>query len=196
MSSVIREILEAVVLALVVFLFIQTSVQNFRVEGSSMRPTLQGGQYLLVNKLVYLKIDKVRLSQIIPFWKIDQGGERFAIHPPNRGEVIVFHFPRDPSRDFVKRIIGVPGDRVKIEDGEVIVNGKVLDEPYIPKSLTTGGCRNEFCDLRLKNKQYFVLGDNRRGSNDSRHWGVVPEENILGKVWVIYWPFPKWHVFE
>ncbi len=191
MSAVAREFLEAVLLALVVFLFIQTSVQNFKVEGSSMRPTLEGGQYLLVNKLVYFKIDQERLSRIIPFWKVDTSRESFALHPPERGEVIVFRFP-DPNpenrrRDFVKRVIGVPGDRVEIREGTVYLNGDPLAEPYITVQDNT-----TIRERRMGDKEYFVLGDNRRGSNDSRTWGPVPEENILGKVWVVYWPISSW----
>ena len=191
MSGIVREFLEAVLLALVVFLFIQTSVQNFKVEGSSMRPTLEGGQYLLVNKLVYFKIDQERLSRIIPLWRVDATRESFAVHPPERGEVIVFRFP-DPNpenrkRDFVKRVIGVPGDRVSIKEGTVWLNGKTLSEPYITVHDST-----DMNDRRLGHKEYFVLGDNRRGSNDSRTWGAVPEENILGKVWIVYWPLSSW----
>ena len=190
MSSIVREFLEAIVLALVVFLLIQTSVQNFKVEGSSMHPTLEGGQYLLVNKLVYLRIDKERLSRIIPFWGVAGAEQSFAVHPPKRGEVIVFHFPRDPSRDFVKRVIGVPGDRVQIRNGTVFVNGRALDESYL-----TSRDNSNMDQVVLQEGEYFVLGDNRRGSNDSRNWGPVPEVNILGKVWIIYWPLSKWELF-
>jgi signal peptidase I len=187
MSSVVREFLEAIALALVVFLVIQTSIQNFKVEGSSMRPTLEGGQYLLVNKLVYFKIDQERLSRTVPFWEVDSHNQSFAVHPPQRGEVIVFHFPRDPSRDFVKRVIGVPGDTVEIQNGTVYVNDESLDEPYL-----TSRDRSNMDEVFLEDGEYFVLGDNRRGSNDSRNWGPVPEENILGKVWIIYWPLSNW----
>lgn len=183
--------MEAILLAVVVFVVIQTSIQNFRVEGSSMQPTLEGGQYLLVNKLVYLKLDQERLARIIPFWKADKSQESFAVHPPKSGEVIVFHYPGDPSRDFVKRVIGVPGDRVEIRRGTVYVNGMALNEPYITVPDTS-----DMKQLLLEEKEYFVLGDNRRGSNDSRSWGPVPEELILGKVWIVYWPLAKWTLLK
>ncbi len=188
MSSSAKEFLEAVVLALVVFLVVQTTVQNFKVEGSSMYPNLQDGQYLLVNKLVYSRIDQERLSRIIPFWQADRPEERFAIHPPQRGDVIVFRYPRDPSRDFVKRVIGVPGDEVEMRRGAVYVNGAAVQEPYLQA--------RDLSDLKKMNlaeDEYFVLGDNRPSSNDSRAWGVVPTANILGKAWFIYWPPAKWH---
>ena len=191
MTSVIREVVEAVLMAVLVFILIQTSIQNFKVEGYSMRPTLLEGQYLLVNKLVYFRLDRERLSRTIPFWKVAEKEEQFAIHPPHRGEVIVFHFPEDPTRDFVKRVIGVPGDRVRIRDGKVFLNGSKLYEPY----LTAKG--NSTTDMvELEEGEYFVLGDNRRGSNDSRNWGPVPEKNILGKVWLVYWPPSVWQVLD
>lgn len=191
MASIVREFIEAILLALVVFVAIQISVQNFKVEGSSMQPTLEGGQYLLVNKLVYFKIDPERLSRSIPFWKVDNSDERFAVHPPKSGEVIVFRFPRDPSRDFVKRVIGVPGDWVEIRRGIVYVNSRSLDEPYI-----TAYDYQDMHQVFLDEKEYFVLGDNRSGSNDSRNWGPVPEDLILGKVWIVYWPLSNWTLLQ
>ena len=184
MSRVAREVIDAVVLALIVFLLIQGSVRNFRVDGSSMRPTLDGGQYLLVNKLVYFQFDTGRLSRIIPFWKNDKPIGHFAIHPPRRGDVIVFRFPRDPSKDFVKRVIGLPGEVIELKDGKTFIDGMPLEEPYLnAKNPSSQPPR------LIGEKEYFVMGDNRRSSNDSRSWGPVPEENVLGKVWVVYWPF-------
>lgn len=191
MSRIARESLEAIVLAIIVFFIIQTSVQNFKVEGSSMHPTLEEDQYLLVNKLVYFKIDLQRLSRAIPFWSVDKPSERFAIHPPKRGEVIVFRFPRDPGRDFVKRVVGLPGEQVEIREGIVYTDGRRLKEPYI-----TNGDRSNMDRVRLKNNEYFVLGDNRSHSNDSRAWGPVPEENMVGKVWFVYWPVSNWSLLD
>ena len=189
MSGVAREFLEAVLLALVVFLVIQTSVQNFKVDGPSMNHTLGHGQFLLVNKVVYFKIDQERLSRIIPFWRVNQNRESFAIHPPERGEVIVFHYPVDPKRDFVKRVIGVPGDRISIKEGTVLVNGAALSEPYIVAQDTSN-----MSERKMGRREYFVLGDNRPGSTDSRKGWNVPEENILGKVWIVYWPLSSWNL--
>ena len=149
-----------------------------------MSPTLEGGQYLLVNKLVYFRLDMERLSRIVPFWKVDKPSGHFAIHPPERGEVIVFHFPRDPGKDFVKRVIGLPGEKVEMRQGTVYINGVPLEEPYL-----TNPDSSNLPTVILREKQYFVLGDNRRSSNDSRSWGPVPEENVVGKVSIVYWPF-------
>ena len=182
MPRALRELLEAVVLALFVFMLIQTSIRNFRVDGSSMHPTLEGGQYLMVNKAVYFQLDMQRLSRVIPFWRVDQASPQFVIHPPERRDVIVFHFPRDPSKDFVKRVIGVPGDEVEIRRGTVYLNGKELKEPSIDHDTST------ISPVRLAEKEYFVMGDNRSSSNDSRTWGPVPEDHVLGKVWFVYWP--------
>ena len=191
MSNMFREFVEAIVLALVVFVAIQTSIQNFKVEGSSMHPTLQGGHYLLVNKLVYFTVDPERWSRIVPFWVVDDSERAFSANQPERGEVVVFHFPRDQSRDFVKRVIGVPGDVVEINEGAVSVNGRALHEPYI-----TSRDRASMDPVMLRHGEYFVLGDNRAGSNDSRNWGPVPEENILGQVWMVYWPPSNWGLLQ
>ena len=186
-SSVAREIVEAVVLALVVFLVIQAGVKNFKVLGASMQPTLENGQYLLVNKLVYFELDKERIARLTPFWQVDESSERFAFSPPNRGDVVVFHYPRNVSQDFVKRLIALPGETVEIRSGVVYVNGTALDEPYLT-SRDTGSTRL----YQLAEDEYFVIGDNRKGSHDSRSWGPVPEDLLLGKVWFVYWPLSEW----
>lgn len=184
MTAVMREILEAAALAVVVFILIQASAQNFRVEGSSMSPTLEGQQYLLVNKLVYFKLDTARLSGLVPFWKVDESTPSHAFRPPKFGEIIVFRFPNEPNRDFVKRVIGLPGDIVEIVDGEVKINGAVYREPYLKENFSYN-----MAAQHLQEGEYFVMGDNRSHSNDSRNWGPVPQENVVGRVWLIYWPF-------
>ena len=187
MKDVFREILDAVVLSLVVFLLIQTSIQNFKVEGASMYPTLESGQYLIVNKLAYANVDLARLSKLIPVWRINSGDNDHNVGSPARGEIVVFRFP-DPNpsnreRDFVKRVIGLPGDKIAIVDGVVWVNQEPLPEEYLTHRDTFN------MDERIISEtNYFVLGDNRTGSIDSRAWGPVPAENILGKVWSVYWP--------
>ena len=190
MVRVAREIAEAVTLAAIVFLLLQTTVRNFKVDGSSMDPTLVHGQYLLVNRLVYLHVEMGRLSTIIPFWNVEVESSRHAIHPPRRGEIIVFEFPdknpNNPRKDFVKRVVGLPGETIRIHHGEVLVDEQLLDEPY----LTENGRSNSH-EITLGEGEYYVLGDNRNHSSDSRAWGVVPKENVKGKVWMVYWPVPE-----
>lgn len=186
MAAVVREILEALALAIVVFIIIQASAQNFRVEGSSMAPTLEGQQYLLVNKLAYFKFDVERFSRTIPFWQVEKSNESRPFGSPRFGEIIVFRFPGEPRRDFVKRVIGLPGDRIEIVDGRVTINGAVYTEPYVNGPFSTN-----MASMTMQEGEYFVMGDNRAHSNDSRSWGPVPEKNVVGKVWLVYWPFSE-----
>ena len=189
MARVGREIIEAVVLAALVFMLLQVTVRNFKVDGSSMDPTLEDGQYLLVNRLVYLRVELDRLAKIVPFWKAGEGSSRHAIHAPKRGEVIVFEFPdsnpNNPKKDFVKRVVGLPGETMRMFDGKVFVNEEVLNEPYLSHKDHSNASK-----VTLGEGEYYVLGDNRTHSNDSRSWGAVPEANIRGKVWIVYWPAP------
>ena len=189
MARVGREIIEAVVLAALVFMLLQVTVRNFKVDGSSMDPTLEDGQYLLVNRLVYLRVELDRLAKIVPFWKAGEGSSRHAIHAPKRGEVIVFEFPdsnpNNPKKDFVKRVVGLPGETMRMFDGKVFVNEEVLNEPYLSHKDHSNASK-----VTLGEGEYYVLGDNRTHSNDSRSWGAVPEANIRGKVWMVYWPAP------
>ena len=182
MRGFLFESLETVLLALAVFLILQASVQNFRVEGISMDPTLDHGQYLLVNKLVY---------EHLPFRSTDDSNPQsqcwlFSFHAPEQGDVIVFHEPNDPSRDFVKRVIGTPGDTVELRFGIVYVNRLPLDEPYLVKRDTSN-----LAPVFVPHGYYFVLGDNRPVSYDSRELGPIAEENIVGKAWFSYWPLPS-----
>ncbi len=171
MRSVLREIIETVLLALVVYLALQFSVQPYRVEGSSMLPTLSEGEYLLVNKMVYWQVPVLG------------GGDDYLVHPPARGEVVIFRFPDDPTRSFVKRIVGVPGDTVEIARGVVLIDGQILIEPYLVRPDSSS-----MEPVVVPEGSYFVLGDNRGASDDSRSWGVVPAENVIGRAWFSYWP--------
>jgi signal peptidase I len=177
------ELTQTLVLAVLIFLLVRTVAQNFRVEGPSMEPGLHNGQYLLVNKAVYFKLNVGNLAKFIPFIDAEDGEEKFLFHGPRRGDVVVFRYPRDPDRDFIKRIIGVPGDRVRVEEGIVYVNDVALEEDYI-----TDHAGRDLEEEVVPPDNYFVLGDNRPNSSDSRSWGFVPEENIIGKAMLSYWP--------
>ena len=186
MLRMLRETIETVLLALLLFVLMEFSVQNFRVEGSSMKPTLAQDQYLLVNKLVYARLDLDQFAPFIPFVDgPDSGsaGSVFAFRLPRHGDVVIFRYPADPSRDFVKRLIGVPGDTLEIKRGEVYRNGVPIDEPFITNPST-----RSYDPVFIPDGHYYVLGDNRRASNDSREWGLVPDENLIGRAWLSYWP--------
>jgi signal peptidase I len=183
-----REIVETGIFAVLMFLAVRAVVQNFRVEGLSMDPTYESGQYVLVNKAVYGRLDLKAISDLVPFWQSDEQ-PKYLFHGPHRGEVVVFQppLPNSNERDFIKRVIGVPGDHVEIKDEQVFVNGQLLDEQYIRGVRTA--CFGQWCDVTLGADQYFVMGDNRPNSSDSRYWGPVTGDKIIGKAWLIYLPF-------
>lgn len=165
----LREVLEVAVITLLLFVVVRAVVQNYRVDGPSMTPTLLNHEYILVDKAQYL------------------------IGSPQRGDVIVFKWPRDTSEDFVKRVIGVPGDTVRVSaDGQVTVDGTPINEPYV-NDLTNPYQPNTWT---LSANQYFVLGDNRGDSSDSRDWGPVPSSDVIGRAEVVYWPLNQVHMLS
>jgi len=182
--TLIREIVETGLLAILVFLAVRASVQHYRVEGHSMDPTLDDGEFLLVNSLVYSKVDLNAFGEWVPFWDPAEPDERFVFHGPERGDIIVLHHRvQVENRDLVKRVIGLPGDTVEVRDGVVIINGRILEEPYITEPW--GG---NFDAKVMPPGQYFVMGDNRNNSLDSRIFGPVLIEDIVGKALVSWWP--------
>jgi signal peptidase I len=158
----VREIIETLLLTLFIFWIVNTATGRFRIEGYSMLPTLEEGEYVIINKLSYY------------------------LDEPERGDIIVLHFPNDRSRDFIKRVIGLPGDHLEVTDGSVLVNGEALDEPYINAPPNYNGSWD------VPEGQYFVLGDNRNNSSDSHNWKFLPRDDIVGKAWIIYWGPDKW----
>ena len=187
LRALVRESFETIILALLVFMALHLSIQNYKVEGPSMEPTLNQDEYLIVNKLVYLRFDPPEVFDALPFY---DGGtaqaDRYVFHPPVRGEVVVFRSPRDQERDFVKRVIGLPGETVEIVNGTVYVNGLELDEPYLDRKDNT-----TMAPVEVEEGTVFVLGDNRGSSNDSRSWGPVPTENLIGRAWMRFWPLDR-----
>jgi len=157
---VLVEILQTIILALVLFFAINFVSARIRVDGSSMQPTFHNGDYVIVNRLAY------------------QWGEL------QRGDVVVFPYPLDPEDDYIKRVIGLPGDRVAVYGGDVYVNGQRIEEPYV-KSRTKG----DMAELIVPEGYVYVLGDNRNASSDSRRWGPLAIEAILGKAIFRYYPF-------
>lgn len=149
-----------------------------------MEPTMADGQNVLVNKFVYASADAGVFGDILRAVTGTDLGRAYVFHPPQRDDVIVFTPPTGPDAEFlVKRVIGIPGDEIDIRGGQVYVNGNPRDEPY-PATRTTGGTY----PLTVGLNELFVLGDNRSRSNDSRTWGLVPAENVVGRVWFGYWP--------
>lgn len=182
MKSALREILETVLLTAIVFFLVHSLVQNFKVEGSSMEPTLHTGQYLLVNKAAYASLETSFLERV-PVLEGLRDGEIQPFGAPKPGDVIVFRFPKDPEKDFIKRIIAGPGDTVQVRNGQIWVNGHIIEEPYLSERPSYTVALQT-----VPPDNFFVLGDNRNNSSDSHVWGLVPRENIIGKAWVIYWP--------
>jgi signal peptidase I len=162
----VLDILETLILAVVLYFGINAVSARVRVDGFSMTPTLQDGEYILVNKLAY------------------KTGE------PTRGDIIVFIFPINPQEDLIKRVIGLPGETVSVHNGVVSVDGVPLTEPYIASPPAYDG------DWVVPEDQLFVLGDNRNDSRDSHQWRFLPMENVIGKAVLIYWPPEEWQVIN
>ncbi len=158
----IREIVETLLLTLFIFWIVNTATGRFRIEGYSMLPTLEEGEYVIIDKLSYY------------------------LDEPDRGDIIVLRFPNDRSRDFIKRVIGLPGDHIEVSDGVVNINGVALEEPYINAPPSYNGTWD------VPEGQYFVLGDNRNNSSDSHNWSYLPRTDIVGKAWIIYWGPDNW----
>ena len=186
MRVLVRELIETVILALLIFLLLHLSIGNRRVEGPSMEPTLADGEYVIVNKLVYLNLHPGELARLIPFLDIGDDEQIFAFHPPRRGDIIVFRYPTNEARDFVKRVVAVPGETVELKQGRLFVNGVEVDEPYITRRDV-----GSTAESTVPRNSYFVLGDNRRSSEDSRFFGAVPFENIIGMAWISIWPLDR-----
>jgi signal peptidase I len=164
----VREVIETIVLTILMFLVIRFAVQNFNIEGHSMEPSLHDQELILVDKWTYL------------------------FHPPSRGDVIVFIAPPQPSQDYIKRVIGIPGDVISIQNTNVIVDGVPLKETYVdPKNQGTTFDDKRIFNMVVPPNDYFVLGDNRANSSDSRVWGFVPKQNIIGRAALVYWPLQQ-----
>lgn len=158
-----RDLLISVILAVLVILFLY---QPVKVEGTSMMPALVDQERIFINKFVY----------------------KLGIGDVQRGDLVVFWFPIDPSKSYIKRVIGVPGDTIAVENGQVLVNNRVIQEDYI---LDEYRDRMSMSPTRVGPDEYFVLGDHRNSSNDSRSWGAVPRNYIYGKAVFVYWPLDK-----
>ena len=184
------ELLQTIVLTLAIFLGVRSIVQNFRVEGASMDPTLHTGQYLLINKVLYARADGTLLENVVPD-RTPNDQPNFIFGGPQRGDVVVFQAPGQTDKDFIKRVIGLPGDTVLVKNGTVYVNGQPLTEPYIHYAATyTYPFDGQ--PKQVPDGYYFVLGDNRPNSSDSHLGWNVPVDNLVGRAWISYWPPTDW----
>lgn len=189
--SMFREIVETLLLAVIIFVAVRAVVLNFRVDGHSMEPSLDNNEMLLVNRNAYFAFDEDQWFGWIPGVETDpDAGPSYPFGKPERGDIIVLDPPASASADkpYIKRVIGEPGDTVELRHGGVFINGKRIEEPYIDEDATP--ChRGQTCGpLTVPGDSVFVLGDNRDNSEDSRYFGIVPIENIIGKAWITYWP--------
>ncbi|MFW2367229.1 MAG: signal peptidase I [Desulforhopalus sp.] len=180
-KTVFREYFEAICVAILLALFIRTFVvQAFKIPSGSMLPTLLIGDHLLVNKFIY----GIR----VPF----TGKVLIPVKNPHQGDVVVFRFPKDRSIDYIKRVIGTPGDTVEIKNKKVYINGEPISDPHAnisPAAILNGKSspRDNFGPILVPSGRIFVMGDNRDNSYDSRFWGFVDQRDILGKAFILYW---------
>lgn len=168
--SLLREIVETLLLIIAIYTLVNLATARFMVEGRSMVPSFQGNEYLIVSRFDY------------------QLGE------PQRGDVVVFHYPNDPDRDFIKRVVGLPGEQVRLQQGQVLINGVPLQEPYIAALCSKPSCEDAV--WLLEQDQYFVLGDNRNASQDSSSFGPIGREYLIGRAWIKYWPPSEWGIIR
>ncbi len=163
-GSALREMVETILLTLLIYVLIRTFlIENYRVEGRSMTPTLEDQQFLIVNKLDY------------------------RLREPERGDIVVFLDPRNENLKLIKRIIGLPGELVEVRNGQVYIDGQALDEPYVRNQAGYSEPAE-----RVPEGQFYVLGDNRANSSDSHNWGTLAEDKIVGRAWFSYWPPELW----
>ena len=185
-KSVVREYFESIVIAVILALFVRTwVVQAFKIPTGSMENNLLIGDHLLVNKFVFGPAPH-RLEQAL-----------LPVRGLRRGDVVVFKYPDDPERDFIKRVIGLPGETLELRSKKVYINGQALDEPYVhflepaseSQEVTSFDVRERYGPVRVPEGQYFVMGDNRDNSQDSRYWGFLPGHNVKGRAMMIYWSY-------
>jgi len=182
-GSTAREWAESIIIAFVLAMFIRTFfIQAFKIPSGSMKPTLIERDRLMVNK--------IRYGPKVPFTK----SARFpGLRQPKRGDIIVFVYPTDPSRDFIKRLVALEGETVEIKEGDLYINDQLIEDPLIKNIFYYHGVRYAKAGekITVPEDHVFVLGDNSASSSDGRVWGFVPEGNIIGRAEMIYWPFAR-----
>ena len=184
-KSTAREYFESIVIAVILALFVRTwVVQAFKIPTGSMENNLLIGDHLLVNKFVFGPTASA-------------SEKKLPVREPRRGDVVVFKYPDEPERDFIKRVIGLPGETLELRNKKVYINGQPLDEPYVhflepasnSQEVTSFDVRERYGPVRVPEGQFFVMGDNRDNSQDSRYWGFLPRSYIKGRALMIYWSY-------
>ena len=165
--NLLRDLIETMVLVTIAFLVVNALIGRFRIEQVSMQPNLHEGEYVIVDKVSY------------------------AFRQPERGEIVVLKNPNPGQPDLIKRVIGLPGETIDVRGGQVYVNGQPLTEPYIKQPMAS-----DYPAKELQADQYFVMGDNRNNSEDSRIFGARPADDIVGRAWIIYWPPSDWQILS
>jgi len=194
-KSTAREYFESIVIAVILALFVRTFVvQAFKIPTGSMENNLLIGDHLLVNKFVFAPTVAPVEEAVLP------------IEPIRRGDIVVFKYPEEPERDFIKRVIGLPGETIELRNKTVYVDGRPLDEPYVQfleppaevqpgdEDVTEFDVRKHYGPVTVPPEHYFVMGDNRDNSQDSRYWGFLPRTYIKGRALMIYWSYDAEHV--
>jgi signal peptidase I len=185
-KSTLREYAESIVIAVILALFVRTwVVQAFKIPTGSMENNLLIGDHLLVNKFVFSSTASRLEHAVLPVRSI------------RRGDIIVFKYPDEPDRDFIKRVIGLPGETVELKAKKVYIDGHPLDEPYVhflepaseAQEVTSFDVRERYGPVRVPEDHYFVMGDNRDNSQDSRYWGFLPRDYVKGRALMIYWSY-------
>jgi signal peptidase I len=185
-KSTVREYFESIVIAVILALFVRTwVVQAFKIPTGSMENNLLIGDHLLVNKFVFGPTTGAFERGVLP------------MREPRRGDVLVFKYPDEPDRDFIKRVIGLPGETLELRAKKIYINGRPLDEPYVhflepahdAQEITSFDVRERYGPVKVPDGQYFVMGDNRDNSQDSRYWGFLPRSYIKGRALMIYWSY-------
>ena len=186
-KSALREYFESIVIAVILALFIRTFiVQAFKIPTGSMENNLLVGDHLLVNKFVFGPSESSIERMLLPETAV------------KRGDVVVFKYPEEPDRDFIKRVIGLPGETLELRHKQVYINGRPLDEPYVhflvppsthAQEFAAYDVREQFGPVTVPDDKYFVMGDNRDNSQDSRYWGFLPRDYIKGKALLVYWSY-------
>lgn len=185
-KSTVREYFESIVIAVILALFVRTwVVQAFKIPTGSMENNLLIGDHLLVNKFIFGPTASRAERALLP------------VREPHRGDIVVFKYPDEPDRDFIKRVIGLPGETLELKSKKVYIDGRPLDEPYVhflepaheAQEITSFDVRERYGPVRVPEGQYFVMGDNRDNSQDSRYWGFLPRGYIKGRALMIYWSY-------